>query len=151
MRKLNFEEICEAAEQYLSFNKTANKKEVFIAAVKWKEMRDRCREKPHVAEVVKCGQVNKPEDMISYPKMLYPEYLPKKYPWDNPLLPDPNCKHENGPLIFSQGYTCVKCNAWITYPKIEKPKCDHVASSQSIAKDGGYMCVKCGKWVNLFD
>lgn len=156
---------------------------------------------PHIAEVVKCGDVNKPKTQIERRNNLIQQlsrrnptrnldYILKKVDsimsdkanihtygffdevvdFDHAINQHP-CSHFPAfqELNDSTGYTCVHCGEWINANSLEKspevktskngamfvydPKmdCDHVASSQFIAKDGGCMCVKCRQWVNLFD
>ena len=66
--------------------------------------------KPHVPEIVKCGDVNKskPEEMIGYPKMFYPECLPKE------------CNHmgDTSKVYSLIGFTCIKCGQWINTPLV---------------------------------
>lgn len=75
------------------------------------------RTEPHVAEVVKCGQVNKPKPEVTQrASMEFIDLLIShgKISMDKEKIESSKtCEHTNGPEVFSSGYVCTKCGQWI--------------------------------------
>lgn len=135
MKVITQKEIEEYVELSLLYNKDLSFEQGLRIGIEWAETQITKKEekfKPHVAEVVKCGDVNKPKSN-DYPQEWLDtqrKELQRHYKED-----------------FAEGMLSG------SRKDIEDivALCDHVSDARTVDKTGLVKCLKCGEWVNIYD